>query len=124
MLACVVWSNAKLEELSTSKYLPFPRELCELTMTLKRAYQQGSSQICEVQTNILTATRQFDSYELLFIVFLERRAELGYEGGAFDREGFDIYCDMFRIGRPTLGVVVAPAITSASSREVSNCLEH
>jgi len=32
-LACVVWSNAKLEELPTSKYLPFPREFCELTMT-------------------------------------------------------------------------------------------
>jgi hypothetical protein len=72
--------------------------------------------VFEAQTNILTATRQFNAGELLFVIFLERRAELRYEIGGFDREGFDIYCNIFRIGGPVLGVVFAPAMTSASLR--------
>jgi hypothetical protein len=74
------------------------------------------SPICKGQTNILTATRQLDSCKLLFVVLLERRAELRYEVGAFDREGFDIYCNAFRIRRGALGAVVVPAMTSASLR--------
>jgi hypothetical protein len=123
-LACVVWLNTKLDELSTSKYLPFPKELCELTMTLSRYISKIHLRVREVQTNILTATRQFDGCELLFVVFLERRAKLGYEVGAFDSESFDIYCNIFRIKGPALGVVFVPAMTSASLRFVSSCLEH
>lgn len=104
----------KLEELSTSKYLPFPRELCELTMTLNIASARFLPKSDEVQTDKLTATRQLDGCELLFVVLLERRAELGYEGGAFDRESFDIYHNLFRIGNPGCGVVLVPAMTSAS----------
>jgi hypothetical protein len=107
----------KVEELSTSKYLPFPRELCELTMTFNIAYQQGSSRSLRSPTDKLTATRQFDGCELLFVVFLERRAELGYEGGAFNREGFNIYHNLFRIGNLGFRVVLAPAMTSASLRK-------
>ena len=70
----------------------------------------------------MTATRQFDSCKLLFIVLLERRSKLRYEGGAFDRKGFDIYCDKFRIEGPALEEGLVPAITSASLRLVSNCL--
>lgn len=123
-LACVVWLNTKLDELSTSKYLPFPKELCELTMTLTRYISKIHLRVREVQTNILTATRQFDGCELLFVVFLERRAKLGYEVGAFDSESFDIYCNIFRIKGPALGAVFVPAMTSASLRFVSSCLEH
>jgi hypothetical protein len=114
----------KLDELSTSKYLPFPKELCELTMTLSRYISKIHLRVREVQTNILTATRQFDGCELLFVVFLERRAKLGYEVGAFDSESFDIYCNIFRIKGPALGVVFVPAMTPASLRFVSSCLEH
>lgn len=123
-LACVVWLNAKLDELSRSKYLPFPKELCELTITLSRYISKIDLRVCEVQTNILAATRQFDGCELLFVVFLECRAKLGYEVGAFDRESFDIYCNIFRIKGPALGVVFVPAMTSASLRFVSSFLEH
>jgi hypothetical protein len=61
---------------------------------------------------------------LLFVVFLECRAELRYEVGAFDREGFDIYGNIFRIKGPALGIVFVPAMTSASLGLVSSCLEH
>jgi hypothetical protein len=81
-------------------------------------------QVCEDQTNILTATRQFDGCELLFVVLLECRTELRDECGAFDREGFDICYDRFRIGASALEDRGVPAITSASLGLVSSSPLH
>jgi hypothetical protein len=53
---------------------------------------------------VLTATGQFDSCELLLIVLLKRWAELGYQAGAFDREGLDIYSDHLLLEAQLLGV--------------------
>ena len=42
------------------------------------------------QTDMLTATRQLDCRELLFVVLLKCGTEFGYKAGFFDREGFNI----------------------------------
>jgi len=44
------------------------------------------------QTDMLAATRQLDCCKLLFVIFLERRAELRHEIWGIESEGFNI-CD-------------------------------
>jgi hypothetical protein len=87
----VLWSNAKLDELSTSKYRPSPRELYELTMTFKDI---SSIPLCvRTKTDKLTASRKLDRRKLFLIVLLECRAKFRYKVRRIDRQSFDIYSD-------------------------------
>lgn len=87
-------------------------------------YQHTFPQPCDYETDKLAATRQLDCCELLLVVFLEGRAKLGHERGAFDRERLDIYGRRSETRSTVFRGYAVPAMTSASLEFISNSLKH